>query len=192
MTEFPTTAARGHDLLREVMAYIETQAEDLLAESPETPSQIDRAGTWRQTVWGTANVPAILKRLGRVPSDAFSQSPVPTEVLVGCGTSMCLAGHAVLMAGDTASINLYTPFVEADFSWVIPSEGGPAVKTPVRAQDLLGLDNADAERLFDEHNTLADLRLFVDQILAGGAACLDCAEGVCRDSDHSRPTPTAD
>jgi hypothetical protein len=93
---------------------------------------------WNQEMWGVANC-------------------------ANCTTSYCFAGWACVLAGDD------------DFRWekawgenegretVRELADGESVKTA--AARILGLDWEQASRLFDEHNTLPELRRIVKELI---------------------------
>lgn len=62
-----------------------------------------------------------------------------------CGTKFCFAGHAVLEAGDAI---VFDP-EDLDYTDMVRTPDGQYVGLEKRAQDLLGLTDQQADRLFD-------------------------------------------
>ena len=78
-----------------------------------------------------------------------------------CGTAYCFAGWALALDGWKPDTN----------GWLGDMvKGGKKVFASVGARDLLSLGPADADMLFDERNSLADLRDLIDAFAAEARA----------------------
>jgi len=83
-----------------------------------------------------------------------------------CGTVMCFAGWACTLAGGQwyrASDHVFRSFLKAEDDDERPSGMVPAES---RAKRVLGLTWQQANMLFHDSNTLADLHRIVDEICA--------------------------
>lgn len=81
-----------------------------------------------------------------------------------CGTAYCVAAMACVRAGDrllwSGSGAQWAHYIEAPLTvGGVNSPRGPAIHT--RAAELLGLDEGQADALFDANNDLADLRKWI-------------------------------
>lgn len=94
-----------------------------------------------------------------------------------CRSGMCFAGTACHLDGGqwaySSDNRMFADLLIAeaadDDEDVCPRHGdGPVIPANERAQRILGLTDDQADRLFDEDNTLADLRRIVSD-LCGGA-----------------------
>lgn len=84
-----------------------------------------------------------------------------------CGTSCCIAGKVALEEGLTPRVSTFYPrtvrnFVTPDGDFVTPD--GDSVDPSDFAQDKLGLTLEQADALFEENNTLSDLRHIIGKI----------------------------
>lgn len=158
---------RGVALLREVMTLVDREAEIMDAEPDDS-----EAGRWAQSHFGTVET-AELRPLSDHRAGLWYE---PIEVLPGqavresCGTTACVAGHAVLLAGDSPVVPSARMRKEHVSEWwqVVATDGafaGTVVPVQERARDLLKLSDADAEDLFDGLNTLADVRRIANRIM---------------------------
>ncbi|MDF3280873.1 hypothetical protein [Gordonia sp. N1V] len=138
----PVTKSRGLDLLREVLDQIHADA-----------------STWDQRNWGGVAV-------DDVPKLGPTSKPAPAPV--GCGTAMCIAGHACVMAGDRLRVGSTSVTISgvAATSMVV-TESGEALGIEERAMDLLQLDYENAEILFHASNSLEELDEMCDALERG-------------------------
>jgi hypothetical protein len=87
-----------------------------------------------------------------------------------CGTAYCYAGHAVALA-DPDAVFQFNPSGYGSALAVSVTTGSarsPEVRTiSAYAQELLEIDESDAQVLFDAANTLHDLRSMVAALVAG-------------------------
>lgn len=83
-----------------------------------------------------------------------------TKMIPHCGTAMCLAGHTVVLAGRK-------------IDWATATRSGEAVRVvdggriSDEARKLLGLAYDQAEALFDDGNSLADLWRIAGELTDG-------------------------
>jgi hypothetical protein len=120
----------------------------------------------------TPNVPLLRKTLAHIEAnpDQWDQSSWINE----CGTAFCFAGHAVRLHGgrivesndDEAYVvpPLGEEIKDTGGWWVREVGGTPAVYIQEYAQELLGLDYQQGQRLFDALNYLHDLRRIVAEL----------------------------
>lgn len=89
------------------------------------------------------------------------QSNWATEL--SCGTAFCIAGKVVsdAYAGRAELVPVHA--LSDAFELRL---GGVRLNWHEQGRDLLGLDDDQAYRLFDEHNTIADVRALAEEIAA--------------------------
>lgn len=153
VNDFPRTKARGLDLLREVMDQIERDQ-----------------SRWDQGRW--TKVDTRIEQLEHVRTVDLGET-IRSDYVAGCGTAMCLAGHACLMAGDRPLVQHFhmmegAVINDALMSDTVRDAEGVSHYIPARAIDLLGITAESADILFSARNTLDDLREMVDTLTGGG------------------------
>lgn len=153
------TDLRGHALLRYVMELIEGEVGDITdAEADAT----QRGGRWNQWLWGQFEVPD-----GVELEQVQGFLALPEGVAATCGTAMCFAGHTIAAAGARpVFVDCERPTHEMGMFGVLINEDVEAVSTA--ASRLLGLNLREADRLFNENNSLSDVRSIVAKILRVG------------------------
>lgn len=100
-----------------------------------------------------------LKRQG-LPSE-WDQGVWGRKADTDCGTACCIAGRQVLLDGGAFVVN-GLPFV---ITAMMP--GGREVDVQGYATERLGLNEEQADALFNSGNNLADLRKIIDLIADG-------------------------
>lgn len=105
--------------------------------------------------------------LDRIDADPASWNQAWWLIETGCGTTACFAGLTCVLSGDQPD------FGDPD-SPVVPGRGwtfSSTVNTKAshatvswRAEQLLGIDEEQADRLFLSSNTRADLGDIVEQV----------------------------
>lgn len=91
-----------------------------------------------------------------------------------CGTGMCFAGWAATLAGgqwyeDDQSVHRDELIAEDGDTGEYDHGGVITVHVDDRARRILGLDEGQAERLFDAVNNLHDLRRIVGELTEDAA-----------------------
>lgn len=119
----------------------------LLYETLDHVIAMDAIGLWQQDYWLTA-----------VDEDGDRTEPTNE-----CRTAGCLAGWRAMLDGAKP---LWDSYVEGRSHLVRLPEGEP-VTVENHAKERLGLTSDQASALFNEHNSLADLKRIVDEIVAG-------------------------
>lgn len=170
--KFTPTTTRGKELRHLVLERIEREVEKA-GKGPD----VTYAGAWDQHRWGELD-PDKLREFG-IP-DKVSRVAVPPEVAAECGTSFCFAGHTLVMVGDRLLLDGSTP------AWatsrlvfnVEPFDSDEPMGIRPRATQLLELTVDQADVLFDEENTLTDIREILARIDDGEAffRCSGCGE----------------
>ncbi|QAY13957.1 hypothetical protein SEA_COLT_9 [Mycobacterium phage Colt] len=205
------TDKRGAKLAREILTQIEAEVEAQLVRESSTSTE---GPVWNQSVWVMVDLdllpprssvelidPATItarRSLDYVPNGHAVRSGLAAAIDSGvgpsCGTALCFAGHASIMAGDRYLIpvrpevaqKLRTGRVRRSLRHFVnnyrhklpPSLSdilGSTVITPdnevttveIRARELLGLTAGEAETLFAGGNTLSDLRRYVEMMERG-------------------------
>lgn len=152
---FVPTDARGVELLKIIKARLTPVGNGVPA--------------WAQNTWGSITLPTISEDT-QFEVALNGRVKVPAETAWECGTSFCVAGHAVLAAG----LPLWaTP--SSGNSWLVFWAGDHNDVGNV-AQDLLELDLESRRRLFYEGNTFEQVHAMLDVLINGGtlAACEYC------------------
>lgn len=116
-----------------------------------------------------------------------------------CDTTGCFAGLTCTLSGDRPDFgDQYYPFNSdgSERGWTYTSSvrtpGGGYSNAPSHAQELLGIDDASADRLFNGGNTRADLGRLVEEIFgprpAPSLAEEDCSyrDDPGHDHDHDQ------
>jgi hypothetical protein len=93
-----------------------------------------------------------------------------------CDTAACFAGHAALLAGaswahraeDGVNLEDLADHDPEAFEAVCPPGADCTVRVSTYARQVLGIEPADAARLFEASNELDDLRRIVDELCAEG------------------------
>lgn len=101
------------------------------------------------------------KKLLRTALASIIMSPAKWNQTTWCGTTACLAGHVLAVKG-------YKMTRSDEGKMVSPS--GKKVYVPSEAARLLGLDEDQAEDLFDMRNTIGDLATKVNQLTGAPVA----------------------
>lgn len=129
-----------------------------------------RTSLWDQGMWMLGKMGKRVRRVKTVRFTADISHPFNEmgETLreVRCGTSYCVAGHICADEGDSfvayeSEAETGQP-VHADL--VIPRGATEAVSIQTRAQELLGITNYEANRLFEGFNDIDDVREIAEEI----------------------------
>jgi len=152
---YPADPVPNLPLLRKVLTQIDNE--------PDSWEQSHWALQWDST-WGRSDL------LHRQPKLIDGVLTIPEPQDMSCGTAFCVAGHALSMTGWTPQWNLEG---QANY-WSPPgyTDGDALVMAEYAAQDVLGLNNAEATLLFDELNDRESVQRVAEMIAARAGEAL--------------------
>lgn len=111
-----------------------------------------------------ANVPLLRKVLEHITAHPEEHNQFTWALQrPGCGTAFCVAGHAVVMSGRDVA---WEPPLRWGGAWMAheTTDGRPIMEV---AQELLGLGDCAAFRLFRGKNSLEDIWCIAEEITGG-------------------------
>ncbi|ATN87694.1 hypothetical protein SEA_BIGSWOLE_15 [Mycobacterium phage Bigswole] len=207
------TDKHGAELAREILTQIEAEVEAQLVCDSSTGESSTEGPVWNQSVWAVVDLdllpprssvelidPATItarRSLDYVPNGRAVRSGLAAAIDSGvgpsCGTALCFAGHASLMAGDRYLIPVRPEVAQKlrtgrvrrslrhfvnNYRHKLRDHGAKVLSTvitpdnevttvEIRARELLGLTAGEAETLFAGGNTLSDLRRYVEMMEQG-------------------------
>jgi hypothetical protein len=116
------------------------------------------------------NIPLLRKTLEHITTDPGLWDQACWASRSACGTTCCLAGHAVILAGGQLDFESHSAMrVDADHTETGHGYGRDGRHGPIEhlAQAELGLDTDQAARLFHGENTLPELWALAGELTSG-------------------------
>lgn len=186
-TFFKTTRKRGAKLARHVLDIIEIERDQ--TKSRPMPSATTNA--WNQRTWARVESDKLNGHVFDVTGLNTEQVKLIAPKGIDCGTAMCFAGHAAVLAGDRLVVpvsfwgrwSLFDKLkgkrrlsgdeicktVGSDSLEVslVRLPNGQVRNIEDRAQELLGLEPEEANELFAASNNIRTLRKYVDMMEQG-------------------------
>lgn len=113
------------------------------------------------------DAPRLRKVLEHITADPKSWDQTQWAVRTPCGTTHCVAGHAVRMFDDDAHFRWYRITLRNEYADNVSRDDGVVQSVAGRAAELLGLTATQADLLFAGGNTLVEL-WYAAEILTEG------------------------
>jgi hypothetical protein len=114
---------------------------------------------WDQNVWGQVDLRAVEEV---DPAEAVTDDDGDEYLPVTCATACCIAGNAVITAGDRFLVDLdyaddpYYNSGEVNVTYALTTDG-EIVDIKARGRRLLGLDREEADLLFNGSNGIGEV-----------------------------------